>query len=237
MNPIATGVVGREAELETIEAFLADRAALPGTLVIDGPAGAGKSTLWQAAVDRAREAGFTVLACRPSGAEMQLSFAALADLLEPHLEAVLPALPGPQRRALEVALLLEDETDGAPDQRTISAGTLNAIRALARERPVLVAIDDAQWLDPRSARSTRRSGSRSTAATPAARPGWAFDFGRSRIGRRDRRPTSCLELLGSGPRSSGDSWRALSAPAGTCSPIGARRAGLPPASPCRRSSR
>ncbi len=150
VNATAAAVVGREAELDAIDAFLADRSALPAALVMDGPAGAGKSTLWQAAVDRAIEGGFTVLACRPAGAEAQLSYAALADLLEPHLAAVLPGLPAPQRRALEIALLLEAD-DTAPDQRAISAGTLNAIRALARERPVLVAIDDAQWLDPPSA--------------------------------------------------------------------------------------
>src|SRR6478672_10818513 len=123
VNATAAGVVGREAELDAIDAFLADRSALPAALVMDGPAGAGKSTLWQAAVDRARDAGFTVLACRPAGAEAQLSFAALADLLEPHLDAVLPSLPPPQRRALEAALLLEDDESVTPDQRAISAGT------------------------------------------------------------------------------------------------------------------
>ncbi|HTK43860.1 MAG TPA: AAA family ATPase [Patescibacteria group bacterium] len=151
MNATAAAVVGREAELDAIDAFLAERSALPAALAIDGPAGAGKSTLWQAAVDRATEAGFIVLACRPAGAEAQLSYAALADLLEDHLEAVLPSLPAPQRRALEVALLLENDDAAKPDQRAISAGTLSAIRALARERPVAIAIDDAQWLDPPSA--------------------------------------------------------------------------------------
>ena len=151
VDATAAAVVGREAELDAIDAFLADRAALPAALAMDGPAGAGKSTLWQAAVDRATEAGFTVLACRPAGAEAQLSYAALADLLEPYLDAVLPGLPAPQRRALEVALLLEDDDAAPPDQRAISAGTLSAIRALARNGPVLIAIDDAQWLDPPSA--------------------------------------------------------------------------------------
>src|SRR5207244_6637658 len=81
----------------------------------------------------------------------QLSFAALADLLEPRLAAVLPALAAPQRRALEVALLLGDEADATPDQRAIAAGTLNAIRTIAAEGPVLIAIDDGQWLDQPSA--------------------------------------------------------------------------------------
>ena len=150
MNATAAAVVGREAELDVIDAFLADRSALPAALVMDGPAGAGKSTLWQAAIDRASDAGFTVLACRPAGAEAHLSYAALADLLEPRLDAILPTLPAPQRRALEVALLLEEDAT-TPDQRAIAAGTLGAVRALAREQPVLMAIDDAQWLDPPTA--------------------------------------------------------------------------------------
>jgi DNA-binding CsgD family transcriptional regulator len=144
-------VVGREAEIAAIEGFLGDRAALPASLVIEGSAGAGKSTLWQAAVDRAEAAGFEVLSARPAGAEVQLGLATLADLLEPRLGSVLADLPGPQRRALEIALLLREDDGRAPDQRAMSAGTLNALRALARERPVLLAIDDAQWLDPSSA--------------------------------------------------------------------------------------
>lgn len=54
-------IVGREAEISAIEAFLGDRAALPASLVIEGPAGAGKSTLWQSAVGRATETGHAVL--------------------------------------------------------------------------------------------------------------------------------------------------------------------------------
>jgi ATP/maltotriose-dependent transcriptional regulator MalT len=144
-------IVGREAEIEAIEAFLGDGSALPASLAIEGSAGAGKSTLWQAAIDRAESAGFTVLRARAAGAEIQLGLATLADLLEPRLDGVLGELPAPQRRALEIALLLRDDDGAAPDQRATSAGTLNALRALARDRPVLVAIDDAQWLDASSA--------------------------------------------------------------------------------------
>jgi ATP/maltotriose-dependent transcriptional regulator MalT len=140
-------LVGREAELESLTAFLGDRDALPGGAVIEGPAGAGKTTLWRAALDHAEANGYLVLACRPAGAEVQLSLAGLSDLLEPHLAAVLPALPVPQRRALEVALLLEDDGGQRRDQRAVSAGVLNALRELARTQPVLLAIDDAQWLD------------------------------------------------------------------------------------------
>ncbi len=144
-------VVGREAELDRLHAFLARRDELPGGLVIEGPAGAGKTTIWRAGVAAASAAGYLVLSCRPAGAEVRLAHAALSDLLEPYLGDVLPLLPRPQRQALEVALLLADDAGSAPDQRAVSAGALNMIRALARERPVLLAIDDAQWVDAPSA--------------------------------------------------------------------------------------
>ena len=148
---VRDAVVGREAELDRIHAFLGRRAELPAGLVIEGPAGAGKTTIWRAGVDAAAAAGYLVLSCRPAGAEVQLAHAALSDLLEPHIGAVLAGLPPPQRHAIEVALLLSDGGEAAPDQRAISAGVLNGIRWLARERPVLLAIDDAQWVDAPSA--------------------------------------------------------------------------------------
>ena len=144
-------VVGREAELDRIHAFLGRRDELPAGLVLEGQAGAGKTTLWRAGVDAAATSGYLVLACRAAGAEVQLSHGTLTDLLEPHLGSVLATLPKPQQRALEVALLLEDGGGSPPDRRAIAAGALNALRALAREQPVLVAIDDTQWVDQPSA--------------------------------------------------------------------------------------
>lgn len=144
-------IVGREPELATVDAFLADLAALPAGLLIEGEAGIGKSTLWEAAVARAKEVGFRVLRCRPAGGEVRLSYAALTDLLEPDLELVLPALPPPQRRALELALLVRDDDDRPPDQRAVAAAVLHAIRSLALTGPLLIAIDDAHWLDAPSA--------------------------------------------------------------------------------------
>jgi DNA-binding CsgD family transcriptional regulator len=151
MQADASPLVGREAELDRILTFLGHRDELPAGLLLEGHAGAGKTTLWRAGVEAAEASGYLVLACRAAGAEVQLSHAALADLLEPHLDRVLPDLPAPQRRALRVALLLEDEAGNAPDPRAIAAGALNAIRALARDQPVLIAIDDAQWVDAPSA--------------------------------------------------------------------------------------
>jgi DNA-binding CsgD family transcriptional regulator len=140
-------VVGREEELEYLRGFLADTAAAPLALLLEGEPGIGKTTLWAAALETARERSYRVLACRPAGAEVQLSFAGLGDLLADVLEETLPALPSPQRRALEVALLLEEAQGPPPDPRAIALAFLSVLRLLARSGPALIAVDDAQWLD------------------------------------------------------------------------------------------
>jgi DNA-binding CsgD family transcriptional regulator len=145
---IAGDVVGREEELELLRGFLADTAAGPLALVLEGEPGIGKTTLWEAAVTGARESSYhRVLASRPAGAEVQLSFSALGDLLAGVLEETLGELPMPQRRAIEVALLLEEASGPPPDQRAIALAFLGILRLLARSGPVLIAVDDAQWLD------------------------------------------------------------------------------------------
>jgi DNA-binding CsgD family transcriptional regulator len=146
-------VFGRRTELGRVELFL-DAALLgPTALLLEGDPGIGKSTLWQAAVDRAIGRGFLLLTSAPAGSEATLSFASLGDLLDPHAgEELLAALPEPQREALEVALVRRAPGRGPIDHRTVAAATLSMLRILASDRgPVVVAVDDLQRLDPSSA--------------------------------------------------------------------------------------
>ena len=143
-------LVGRETELAAISAFLDDRDALPFGLHIEGAAGIGKTTVWRAGVDAALERGYRVLSCRPAGTEVHLLFSGLSDLLLNNLGDALAALPPPQRRAIEAVLLLDERAGSGADDRAVAAGVLGLLRELARERPLLLAIDDAQWLDPSS---------------------------------------------------------------------------------------
>jgi DNA-binding CsgD family transcriptional regulator len=144
-------VVGREEEVGVLAEFLDSRGDLPGVLLLVGEPGIGKTTLWGRAIELASERSYRVLSCRPSQAEAQLSFVALGDLLEPVLPSVLSALPGPQARALRVALLMEEAEGPAPNQHAIALAFLGALRALACDGPVTVAVDDIQWLDRSSA--------------------------------------------------------------------------------------
>src|SRR5919202_3335027 len=98
--------LGRDAELARLRAFL-ERRPEDGAaaLLLEGEAGIGKTAMWRAATEAARERGFRVLRARPSEAEQTLSFAALADLLVDAQE-VIEQLPAVQRRPPAVALLL-----------------------------------------------------------------------------------------------------------------------------------
>jgi DNA-binding CsgD family transcriptional regulator len=89
-----------------------------------------------------------VLSCRAAESEARLSYAALGDLFDFEL----PDLPAPQKRALDAALLRAEVEGAPPDQRAVSVASLGVLRALAASGPVIVAIDDVQWLDVPSAR-------------------------------------------------------------------------------------
>jgi hypothetical protein len=149
--PVA-GVVGRDREMAAVAAFLDALPSGPCGLVLEGAAGIGKTTVWRAGAARAAGRSYTVLSCRPAGSEATLSFAALGDLLDGVLDRALPRLPPPQRRALEVALLLADPVGGPPGQRAVAVAFLTVIRHLSESGPVVLAVDDLQWLDEPSAR-------------------------------------------------------------------------------------
>ena len=183
----AGGVLGRDTELGQIEAWLAQDAA-PGpaearlVLVIEGEPGIGKTTLWTEATARAREAGWHVLSCRPAASDAGLPHVALADLLRGVPDAAFARLPVPQRRALGVALLREEAGGIDLDPRAVGTGLTALLRLIGNDGPLMLAVDDAQWLDPASARALgfalRRLDDRQLRLVTAVRTegpaGWRF---------------------------------------------------------------
>jgi DNA-binding CsgD family transcriptional regulator len=141
-------ILGREGELARVRSFVESVSGGPSALLLEGTAGIGKTTLWQAGVSIARARGHRVLSCRAAESEARLSYAALGDLFDFEL----PALPAPQRRALDAALLRAEVEGAPPDQRAVSVASVGVARALAASGPVVIAIDDVQWLDLPSAR-------------------------------------------------------------------------------------
>src|ERR671930_350017 len=188
MAATAADLVGRERELAAIAEFLEVDAAA-SAVVVEGEPGIGKTTVWEAAVAAASERGFQVLRARPGDTEAKLAFSGLTDLLGEALPSVLGELSEPQRRALRIALLLEEDRGTRLDRRAVAAGLLSALRALSSETPVVVAIDDAQWLDRSSAAAldyaTRRMGELPVALLIARRldraPGFDLSLPPSRL--------------------------------------------------------
>ena len=145
-----TVVVGRSSELASIRDSLARGLDAPSFLVLEGAAGMGKTTLWAAGVELAESQGALVLRARPAEGETSLSFSALRDLLEPVALEGLDLLPLAQRQALARALLLDDAAGSVPDPYAVGVAVLNTLRGLARLQPIVVAVDDVQWLDAAS---------------------------------------------------------------------------------------
>ncbi len=119
-------------------------------LVIEGEPGIGKTTLWRRGVSVAERSGMRVLALRPGEAERPLAYAGLAGLLpDPLLDATLPAIPAPRRQALDAALRRDvgPDREGDADPGTVGLAVLSVLDLLAEPAPVVVALDDLQWVD------------------------------------------------------------------------------------------
>src|ERR1700736_561467 len=142
-------IVGRSAELETINGWLHAPAAT--VLVVEGEPGIGKTTLWAEALRLAREEGRSVLLCRPRPSDAGLPNVGLTDLLRSVSEEAFENLPPPQRRSLEVATLRRDAGEGDLEPRAVGTALTALLANLGR--PLLLAVDDAQWLDAASTRS------------------------------------------------------------------------------------
>jgi DNA-binding CsgD family transcriptional regulator len=153
-------VVGRDSELTALYDFLAGIPEGVSALLLEGEAGMGKTTLWSSGVDLAEAAGFRVLRAQPAESETSLSFSGLGDLLDSVLEEALAPLAAGQRSALSRALVLEEVEGPPPDAHAVGIALLNAVRGLCSVRGIVLAVDDAQWLDAASAAALAYAGRR-----------------------------------------------------------------------------
>jgi DNA-binding CsgD family transcriptional regulator/tetratricopeptide (TPR) repeat protein len=160
---VEQALAGRDAELGAIDGFVDRLRSEPGALLLEGAPGIGKTTVWVSGMRRAAMAGCRILECRPIPTETPLAFVSLGDVLEPVLDEMLPSLPAPQSHALEVALVRTKARGERPDLHALSAGVLGVLRSLAVGGPVLLCIDDLQWLDRPSARVIEFAARRITA--------------------------------------------------------------------------
>jgi len=181
-------LVGREDARVRIAGLLAAaRAGRSGVLVLTGEAGIGKSALCAWAVGQAD--GMRVVAVRGIESEADLPFAGLAELCADHLDDVAD-LPGPQAAALEAALARRPA--GRGDRFAIGAGLLGLLAHMAEDRPLLLVVDDLQWVDPTSADAlvfaARRLRSEGVAVLLAGRHGFAVDLAETATARLEVGP-------------------------------------------------
>jgi DNA-binding CsgD family transcriptional regulator len=148
---MAEPIIGRRSELQALARFIEAVRGSGQALLVEGEAGIGKTALMQEGVRAAQASGFRVLTARAAPAEAQMAFATVGDLFTPTLDETLPSLAPVQRRALEIALLLREPEGPPPEVRVLGVALVAAVSALAQDGPVLVALDDVQWVDASSA--------------------------------------------------------------------------------------
>lgn len=141
---MAQPVIGREREMAVLRDALRDVADGGSAFVVDGEAGIGKSSLVAEAIASANARGVRTITTTGTMAESAEPYAALHMLLYP-LRAGIADLPGPQRRALDVAFGVENGVQPSPLLAGLAALTL--LSDAAAERPLLVVAEDLHWID------------------------------------------------------------------------------------------
>jgi DNA-binding CsgD family transcriptional regulator len=143
---------GRDAERAHLEGLLDTVESGAVACILEGTPGIGKTALWRESVESARRRGYQVLQSAPSEPEAVLAFSSLGDLFERIPDDIVDALPEAQAHALKAALVTGEITESSRDLQALPRAILGLLRELSAAGPVLIAIDDEQWLDPASAR-------------------------------------------------------------------------------------
>jgi DNA-binding CsgD family transcriptional regulator len=138
-------LVGREAELSRLRERVAPPYTESRLLLILGEAGMGKTALLAGAARDARLSGMRVLAAAGRESEQDLAFAGLHQLLYPVLHRV-AGLPARQAEALRGAFAISEDPV-PPDALLTGIAVLTLLSGLSDDGPLLVAVDDVQWLD------------------------------------------------------------------------------------------
>ena len=137
-------MIGRSQELATVARLVTQVVDSGRAVVVQGDAGIGKTALVSAAAQLAVDAGFRALRCTGVQSETTAGFAGLHELLHPVLDLV-PLLPARQRAALSTAFgLAEGPT---PERLLINLAVLGLLEEVASRRPLVLVVEDLQWLD------------------------------------------------------------------------------------------
>jgi len=148
-------LVGRDQELSVVTTCLADaRTGTSSVIVFNGDPGIGKSALL---AEARGAADGVVLSTVGVESESDIAYVNLADVFRHHY-SYLNTIP--ERQADALASVFAIGPSKPADRFTVAAATLNLLAAIAGAEPVLVTIDDAQWVDQASLEALTFAGNR-----------------------------------------------------------------------------
>ncbi len=177
------GVIGRDVELGRLHDFVDGLRERGGALVLRGEAGIGKSVLLDRARARAGGRSVRVLAAIGTESEVELAWAGLHQLLTPIIDRS-ASLPTPQRHALAAAFGLADDPEPEPFRVALAAHRI--ICEAADAGPLILIVDDAQWLDRSSVEAVafvaRRLGNEPVGVLAAVRTGYRTPLDEAGLG-------------------------------------------------------
>ncbi|MQY20646.1 helix-turn-helix transcriptional regulator [Nocardia macrotermitis] len=142
----AVRLIGRDDEQGQLSAIVTGASGLP--LILRGETGVGKSALLEFAVEQALRAGYAVIRATGVEAESELPYAGLHQLLHPllpHIDGL-----GEPTRAMFEAVFGRHATQ-PPSVMALGIAVLNLLAAATSDQPLLLVVDDGQWLDGPSA--------------------------------------------------------------------------------------
>ena len=144
-------LLGREDELTRLNELVSLLPEGPRAVTLRGQPGIGKTTVWRAGLALSQET-CTLLSARCVEAELPLALVGLTDLAGDAFGDVAGELADHERAELAATLGLSAPDGSGRDALALPLAFLALLRVLARDEPVLIAVDDVQWLDPSSAR-------------------------------------------------------------------------------------
>ena len=185
-------MIGRDRELDALTAVVdGARSGSGAVLLVRGEAGIGKSALLDWSAAHAARRGMATRRIAGSPAAETAPYVGLARLCAPYAEYV-AELPPAQARALDTAL--QGAPGAAPGRLAVGVGVVGLLGRAAEERPLLVLVDDAHWLDEESLETllfaARRLTDDPVSIIAATRPGVQAAL------ERDDLPVLAVEPLG-----------------------------------------
>jgi DNA-binding CsgD family transcriptional regulator len=141
---VGGGLVGRGTELALLDRVIGGIEHEGASVLVRGQPGVGKTSILRAASDAARHRGALVLIANGVEPEAMLPFSGLHQLLSPLMSGV-ASLPLVQHDALSTAF---GAVAGPPPALFLTAlAALTLITDAAGSQPVVLVVDDVQWLD------------------------------------------------------------------------------------------